>query len=204
MPVFNVDGYFYTMANPNNRLWRKNRKPSSSKCVGTDLNRNFAKGWGGQGASTNACSDTYRGSAAFSEPESKKVSDYLALKATGFWKGYIDFHSYGQLWMFPWGYTSTAPPDATAQGTLCTAGANALFAVHGTTFTTGQTYTTIYPASGVTNDWTYGNLGIVYSFDIELRDTGTYGFLLPATQIQASGEETYAGLKVWALAATTI
>lgn len=26
-------------------------------------------------------------------------------------KGFIDFHSFAQLWMSPWGYTKKLPPD---------------------------------------------------------------------------------------------
>ena len=34
-----------------------------------------------------------------------------------------------------------------------------------------------------------------YSFSVELRDTGRYGFLLPPDQIIPTGEETFEGLK---------
>jgi hypothetical protein len=34
-----------------------------------------------------------------------------------------------------------------------------------------------------------------YTFTSELRDTGNYGFVLPATQIVPSGEEAYAGVR---------
>lgn len=50
-------------------------------------------------------------------------------------------------------------------------------------------------ASGSTVDWTY-NQGIKYSFTFELRDTGLYGFLLPARQIVPTAEETWLALKV--------
>ena len=50
-------------------------------------------------------------------------------------------------------------------------------------------------ASGGAEDWTYGTLGVTYSFSVELRDTGRYGFLLPADQIIPTGEETFEGLK---------
>jgi murein tripeptide amidase MpaA len=36
---------------------------------------------------------------------------------------------------------------------------------------------------------------IKYSFSAELRDTGNYGFILPADQIYPSGIETWAGVK---------
>lgn len=39
-----------------------------------------------------------------------------------------------------------------------------------------------------------GGAGIKYSYTLELRDTGTYGFALPASQIQATGEETMRGV----------
>ena len=34
-------------------------------------------------------------------------------------------------------------------------------------------------ASGNSIDWTFDKLGIMFSFAIELRDKGDYGFLLP-------------------------
>ncbi|VTJ91753.1 Hypothetical predicted protein, partial [Marmota monax] len=45
-------------------------------------------------------------------------------------------------------------------------------------------------ASGITVDWAYDN-GIKYAFSFELRDTGRYGFLLPATQIVPTAQETW-------------
>ena len=48
-------------------------------------------------------------------------------------------------------------------------------------------------ASGGTIDWTY-NQGIKYSFTFELRDTGRYGFLLPASQIVPTAQETWLAL----------
>lgn len=48
-------------------------------------------------------------------------------------------------------------------------------------------------ASGGTIDWTY-NQGVKYSYTFELRDTGRYGFLLPAAQIVPTAEETWLAL----------
>lgn len=50
-------------------------------------------------------------------------------------------------------------------------------------------------SSGTTTDWTYEVAKVVQSHTYELRDTGTYGFLLPADQIIPNGEEYLAGLK---------
>jgi len=45
-------------------------------------------------------------------------------------------------------------------------------------------------------DWAKGVHNIPYATTFELRDTGTYGFLLPADQIIPSGEELGDGLDV--------
>ena len=52
--------------------------------------------------------------------------------------------------------------------------------------------------SGGSKDYTYGELGIKYSFALELRDRGRYGFMLPANQIVPTGIETFEGIKVMA------
>lgn len=49
-------------------------------------------------------------------------------------------------------------------------------------------------SSGNTIDWAYDN-GIKYAFSFELRDTGDYGFALPASQIIPTAQETWLGLK---------
>jgi hypothetical protein len=48
--------------------------------------------------------------------------------------------------------------------------------------------------SGGSKDYTYGQLGIKYSFALELRDRGRYGFLLPPNQIIPTGIETFNGI----------
>jgi len=196
LPVFNADGYSYTWTG--DRMWRKTRSPNDgSSCVGTDPNRNWDFHWCEAGADSNPCSDAYCGSSAFSEIEVKTVADYI--KNQGNIQGYINFHSYSQLWMSPWGYTTDLPKDYTIQNTLSASATDALSAVSGTQYQYGPIATTIYPASGSSADWTYAQANVLYSYGVELRDEGQYGFLLPASQIVPSGQETYAALKVWAL-----
>ena len=46
---------------------------------------------------------------------------------------------------------------------------------------------TIYfkdPAAGASDDWYKGVLNARFSYTVELRDTGFYGFVLPASQIK--------------------
>ena len=53
------------------------------------------------------------------------------------------------------------------------------------------------PGSGVSVDYGYGTLGIKYTYVVQLRDEGRYGFMLPESEIQPSGEETFEALKVF-------
>lgn len=59
-------------------------------------------------------------------------------------------------------------------------------------------FTTTDVISGAGMDWAYGVAKIPYAFTVELRDTGKYGFLLPANQIIPSGEETLQGIMAMA------
>jgi len=52
-------------------------------------------------------------------------------------------------------------------------------------------------------DWTYGDAKVKYSYTVELRDTGTYGFQLPASQIKPCSIETVAGYVAMAKALAT-
>uniref|UniRef100_A0A671KKN3 Carboxypeptidase A2 (pancreatic) n=1 Tax=Sinocyclocheilus anshuiensis TaxID=1608454 RepID=A0A671KKN3_9TELE len=69
----------------------------------------------------------------------------------------------------------------------------ALNSWHGTVYKVGSIFH-ILQASGASVDWTY-LLGIKYSFAFELRDTGEYGFLLPADQIVSTARETWFALR---------
>uniref|UniRef100_A0A8D2M621 Carboxypeptidase A1 n=1 Tax=Zonotrichia albicollis TaxID=44394 RepID=A0A8D2M621_ZONAL len=181
--VTNPDGFAYTHST--NRMWRKTRsKHAGAICVGVDPNRNWDAGFGDAGASSSSCSETYHGPYPNSEPEVKSIVDFV--KSHGNIKAFVSIHSYSQLLLYPYGYTET-PVSAKAVA--------ALSSLYGTKFTYGSIITTIYRASGSTVDWTY-NQGIKYSFTFELRDTGRYGFLLPATQIVPTAQETWLALKV--------
>ncbi len=160
--------------------------------MGTDPNRNWAFHWGEAGSSTQACSDSYQGPSAASEIEVQTIQSYLC--GVKNLVGYINFHAYSQLWMSPWGYTDALPADYTDQNNLSAAAVAAIKSVYGTVYDYGPISTTIYPASGSSADYTYGVCGVKYSYGVELRDTGKYGFLLPPDQIIPSGIETYAGI----------
>ncbi|KAI8850012.1 hypothetical protein BC829DRAFT_170918 [Chytridium lagenaria] len=193
IPILNVDGYNYSRTV--DRFWRKNRQRNEgSSCVGTDINRNFGYNWGTAGASSEPCSQTYHGPSSFSSPESKALSTYIQSLPNVV--SYIDFHSYSQLWLFPNTLSCNTPiPDFDLLSRAATLITTSLKSLYGTTYVSGDACNTIYPASGNTIDWTYGVANVTFSFAVELRDDGTYGFELPQSMIKATGEETVEGLK---------
>ncbi|NXJ83902.1 CBPA2 Carboxypeptidase, partial [Trogon melanurus] len=146
----------------------------------------------GPGASSNPCSDSYHGPHANSEVEVQSVVNFI--KNHGNIQAFLTLHSYSQLLMYPYGYKCTEPADQDELDALGRAAASSIQSLYGTTFKVGSICTTIYQASGGSIDWSY-DYGIKYSFAFELRDTGRYGFLLPASQIIPTAEETWLGLK---------
>ncbi|EDO46954.1 predicted protein, partial [Nematostella vectensis] len=193
MPVLNPDGYVFTWERQ--RFWRKTLKPNSGTfCVGTDPNRNWDYKWGAEGASTDPCADDYRGPHAFSEIEIVNVAKYLK-KLGDRIKGYMDIHAYSQFWMIPWGHTQTPSKDYQELMRVSKAGAEAIRSSgDNTVYKVGPSSTVIYVNSGGSKDYTYGALGIKYSFALELRDTGKEGFLLPPEQIIPTALETFNGV----------
>ncbi|XP_018596607.1 carboxypeptidase B [Scleropages formosus] len=192
LPVFNIDGYVYSWTN--NRMWRKTRSTNSgSSCLGTDPNRNFDAGWCTIGASSNPCSETYCGSRPESEAEVKVVADFIR-KNKPIIKAYLTIHSYSQLLLFPYSYTTQLAPDHKELLSVAEGAADALRSLYGTKYTSGPGAVTIYPAAGGSDDWAY-DLGVKYAYTFELRDTGRYGFLLPESQIKPTCEETMLAVK---------
>ncbi|XP_030847922.1 carboxypeptidase B isoform X2 [Strongylocentrotus purpuratus] len=188
---YNPDGYEYTWSN--DRMWRKTRSNNIGRvCDGVDPNRNWDFQWGNAG--TNPCADDYQGTYPNSEREVQEVTDYiLGLNDV---RVFIDFHAYSQMWLTPWGYSYRLPSDYNQQYSLARDAISALSAVYGTDYVYGSIANTIYPASGSSVDWAYGVAGIKYSYAVELRDTGRYGFLLPADQIAPTAIETFEAVKV--------
>jgi carboxypeptidase A1 len=189
IPIVNGDGYVYTWTT--DRMWRKNRDTQNSPtCVGVDTNRNWGYEWGTGGSSSIPCSDTYMGPSSFSEPEETAVANYISANTRV--RAYIDYHAYGDLFMYPWGYTCTSKPtNYVTQQDGATQYANALKSVNGLVFETGTVCNTIYLASGGSNDWTYGGANVPYSYACELRGNS---FVIPPENIIPSGQENFAGV----------
>jgi len=195
VPLVNPDGYVFSWQGTANRLWRKNRRLNTGGSYGVDLNRNWNDHWGGDGSSGTPTSDTYRGTAPFSEPETAAVSQYVLANLP--FNGAIDYHSYSQLILRPYGWTTALPPnDATAKLVGDTIRARIL-AVNNVAYTSQASWQLYYTA-GTSQDWYYSGATVPLSYTIELRDTGTYGFQLPAAQIKPTGTENWAGFLYFA------
>jgi len=197
VPIFNVDGYDFTRSN---RLWRKNRQPNTgTTCAGTDNNRNYGYAWGGAGSSNQPCQETYRGASAYSSPECARERDFLRTPLdSGTMAVYMDIHAYGGMFMSPWGYTYNYPPaqDYNVMNALMASAVSSMYAESGRTYAYGSSSNVIYMTSGGSNDWTYGDGGLIPSFVIE-----TFGssFTPPVSWIRPMGAEIYAGMKQLAI-----
>ncbi|KAJ8679304.1 hypothetical protein QAD02_015091 [Eretmocerus hayati] len=173
---------------PSDRLWRKTLSDRGYGCKGADPNRNFDYKWMTTGASSDPCSETYAGSEAFSEIETKTLSKYIESISKKLF-AYISFHSYSQLLMFPYGHTSEHLDNYEESLSMGRKAVEALAKKYGTQYDTGNIAETIYETSGVSMDWAKGTLKLPVTFTYELRDTGEYGFILPADQIIPNCEE---------------
>jgi Zinc carboxypeptidase len=117
VPCTNPDGHDYVLSTDN--MWRKSRRPEKGSCsdgtqpVGVDLNRNCAIMWGvippGGEVSCDPCDyNVYCGPAAFSEPESANIEQFLSDHPID---TFADVHSYEQMILYPWGHAPEQTTD---------------------------------------------------------------------------------------------
>ncbi|CAG2107277.1 unnamed protein product [Medioppia subpectinata] len=188
VPVVNPDGYEYS--HTTDRMWRKNKAIlKGTDCLGTDLNRNYGFHWGGEGSSRDPCEENYSGPKPFSEPESRAVSSLIVDNKHRL-MAYITLHSYGQWFLYPWGWTEADSPNKKELKRVADIGHTALNSVYGTTYKLGSPGQIMY--------WAHGFAHIPYVYCLEMRDEGQHGFLLPAKDIIPVGNETYAAVKAMA------
>ncbi|HEX6380387.1 MAG TPA: M14 family metallopeptidase, partial [Acidimicrobiia bacterium] len=147
-PMVNPDGHEHTRTV--NRLWRKNRRRNPGGSIGVDPNRNYGYMWGVLDISTSShvpSDETYVGPRAFSEPEVRAVRNLVARELFG---GVLSYHSYSQLVLHPWGYTSEPiedEADRTEMRTLADRMEALIRSVHGETYTAQQA-SELYPTAG--------------------------------------------------------
>ena len=183
-----MEFHFLLQANPDGRkkaetglYWRKNVNTGfcgGGDSPGIDLNRNFPVFWdySNGGSSTTACSETFRGPSAASEPETEAVINYVSsifpdtrpgdnenptIPAASDTQGlFLDIHSHAQLVLWPWGHSTTPSGNSEALATLGMR--MAWFNDYEPQQSVG-----LYATRGTTDDFAYGELGVP-SYTIEL------------------------------------
>ncbi|WP_370950466.1 M14 family metallopeptidase [Amycolatopsis sp. cg5] len=183
IPNVNPDGSEYDISGGTYHMWRKNRQGS-----GTDTNRNWGYKWGCCGGSSGSpSSETYRGPSAFSAPESKAVADFVNGRVVGGAqqiKTHIDFHTYSELvlWPFGWTYNNTAPGMTQAEYDKFATLGKQMAATNG--YTPEQS-SDLYITDGAVNDWMWGTHKIL-SYTFEMYPKGSNpGFYPPGSAIPA-------------------
>jgi len=148
VPMVNPDGHEYVFTD--DLWWRKNRRRNNDGSFGVDLNRNYGFKWGydDTGSSAFPWSEIYRGAAPFSEPETRAIRDLVDAHHFSI---SLSYHSYGRLWLFPWGYVPQDTPDHSAFKAI----ADSCVAYNG--YQAGNVRSgTIYLTNGDVDDWLYG------------------------------------------------
>lgn len=141
------------------------------------------------GISTNPRSDIYCGPSAGSEPEVASIINFIN-SLTGLAAG-VDVHSYGELIMRSFGWTTRLSKDESslkAIGDIIAANINSVKQERYVSQRSGE----LYPTGGSMDDWMYEQRHII-GLTFELRDKGGYGFLLPPSQIVPTGMELVEG-----------
>lgn len=217
IPVVNPDGYVHTWNG--NRFWRKNRRPNYrllSKLFGifkqaetflpygVDLNRNYPNHWCEVGGSSDPSSDIYCGPGGGSEPEIQALQN--AFKETiknHVVLGVFDIHSYGQLIMYPYGWSDKPCPHEAFMKAVVE---RMSLAIRNTTLAKYHPMTAsgLYPSSGTSTDWYYEiacQAGMpLYSLAMELRPGPDVlsGFSVNPSDIPNAGEDVWNGLREFA------
>jgi hypothetical protein len=186
-PIVNPDGYHTTWTT--DRMQRKNKHE-------VDLNRNYPYMWGrDDGSSSDPSDEDYRGPAPASEPEVQAI--VKSFKETPNLAGSIDFHSYAEAVLRPWGWGNQLTQDESKFVEL----ANKMIASVKATTKRGSNFrslTKLYPVSGSIRDYFYSNNATadgatrVYSYTVELSpnsNSGGNGFILPPSEIVKVGAE---------------
>ncbi|KAI8034507.1 hypothetical protein M5D96_012694 [Drosophila gunungcola] len=212
MPVLNPDGYAYS--HEYDRFWKKSRSQHQAPppsglldsaiswlqqkrgpdkvCHGVDLDRNWLYHWGKRGSSKSPCNEFYAGPAPFSEPETKAVSEFLMDYRTQI-KLYISLQAYGQVISYPVKANSTFNSerlddflDVAMVGTdgLRKKGSKSRYKVDASNDLIEQ-------RSGCADAFAAYEIGIPFSYTLQLADNGVHGYLLPSSAIEPTARDAF-------------
>lgn len=187
VPSLNPDGAEYDIAGGEYQGWRKNRQPNSGGSVGTDINRNFSYKWGCCGGSSSSPSaEDYRGPSAGSAPEVQAVQAFAESRVVDGvqqLKGHIDFHTFSELVLWPFGHTDETVTEGMTQEEYDR------FKSIGEEMAASNGYTPeqssgLYITDGDINDYMWGTHKVLsYCFEMYPSGGGIDGFYPPDEDI---------------------
>lgn len=204
LPTINPDGYEYTWST--DRLWRKNRQQTSLPfCSGIDLDRSFSFGWDGSDGADNPCSEDFAGAAPLEALESKRLTEWAHNQTENnnvSFVAFLDLHSYSQQVLYPYSFTCDSdPPNLEDLEEVALGLAKSFRLANGHYYGVSsacegsismeeeEQLKRRFPKAqmgaqgGSALDYFYHELRVKYAYQIKLRDTGSYGFLLPKEHI---------------------
>lgn len=213
MPAMNPDGYDYTWET--DRLWRKSRQPTRIRfCRGLDLDHAFGFGWDDSQAQSDPCSESYGGHEPFQAVEAMQLATWARNETFNKvqFVAFLDLHSYSQQILFPFSSSCVVdPPNLENLEEVATGIARAIRISNGESYSVARACEGAVPAKdtrqnktpqsriesggGSAIDWFYHEMKARFSYQIKLRDTGSYAFLLPKEQIIPTGEEIFDAMK---------
>ncbi|KAF7558958.1 hypothetical protein G7046_g5198 [Stylonectria norvegica] len=214
IPAANPDGVEYTWQI--DRLWRKTRQQTNLRwCRGLDLDRAYGYEWDGSQIQRDPCSESYGGDEPFQAVEAVEIADWARNETLNNVRfvGLVDLHSYSQQILFPYSYScAVEPPNLENLEELAAGIAKSIRLSKGESYSVSSAcegavashesnrhefWSRIESGGGSAIDWFYHEMRAHFSYQIKLRDTGTYGFLLPKEHIVPTGEEMYNAMKYY-------
>lgn len=216
IPTLNPDGYVYTWEN--DRLWRKNRQRVSPRddCIGIDLDRAFGYEWDTRWLPQKQyeCHENYQGERPFHATEALSLAEWAKFETADNdvrFVGFLDFHAYSQQVLYPYSYSCSAdPPSLENLEELAFGIAKAIRLSSGEQYDVAsacegaisskdaaaeQGISRTDSGGGSAIDWFYHEMRVRNSYQIKLRDQGSYGFLLPKENIIPTGDEAFNAVK---------
>jgi extracellular matrix protein 14 len=217
VPVLNPDGYEYTWNV--DRLWRKSRQNTTMRyCHGYDLDHSFGYHWSAADQQNDPCSESYGGNEPFQATEALQLANWAAneTRHNVDFVAYVDLHSYSQQILWPYAYSCDAkvPNLENMQEVAMNIAKYMRLLGTGEYYSVGSACESsvasgisaseaaqhaqkrrIEAGGGAAIDYFHHDLNARYSFQIKLRDTGSYGFLLPSDSIVPVGDEVFEAIR---------
>ncbi len=147
IPMFNVDGNQKVW--DGSAMWRKNVRGG----YGVDINRNYPYGWKTcNGSSGMRSSQTYRGDAPASEPETQAMMKFVGEIRPVL---SISYHAYSELVIYPYGCRGQRAETAGVVEKIGKEIAGVL------SYTPGTAWETLYSVDGGDIDWLYNEMQVI-------------------------------------------